>query len=65
MIENLFSNIQGGVEREYERQEVPQSCSFESEQSVSLEDEELRKFLEEQNNCDTKKRKTKKKHYTA
>ncbi len=47
VIENLFSNIQGGVERECERQEVPPSCSIESEQSVSLDDEELRKLLEE------------------
>ncbi len=48
VIENLFSNIRGAVERECERQEVPPSCSIESEQSVSLDDEELRKFLEEQ-----------------
>ncbi len=46
IIENLFSNIRGGVERECERQEVPPSCSIESEQSVSLDDEELWKFLE-------------------
>ena len=49
VIENLFSNIRGIVERECERQEVPPSCSIESEQSVSLDDEELRKSLEEQN----------------
>ncbi len=48
VIENLFSNIQVGVERECERQEVPPSCSIESEQSVSLDDKELRKYLEEQ-----------------
>ncbi len=48
---NLFSNTQGGVEREFERQEVPPSCSIESEQSVSLDDGKLQKFLEEQNNC--------------
>ena len=53
MIENFFSNIRGGVERECERQEVLPSCSIESEQSVSLDDEELRKFLEEQKNCNT------------
>ncbi len=40
VIENLFSNIRG---------EVSPSCSIESEQSVSLDDEELRKSLEEQN----------------
>ena len=34
VIENLFSNTRGGVERESERQEVPPSCSIESEQSV-------------------------------
>ncbi len=45
-----FSNIRGGVERECERQEVLPSCRIESEQSVSLDDEELRKFLETQNN---------------
>ncbi len=28
--------------------EVPPPCSIESEQSVSLDDKELRKFLEEQ-----------------
>ena len=44
---NIF---RGGVGRECERQEVPPSCS---EQSVSIEDEELRKFLEEQKNCKT------------
>ncbi len=53
VIENLFSNIRGAVERECERQEVPPSCSIESEQSVSLDDDELRKFLEEQKNCNT------------
>ncbi len=37
MIEKIFSNIRGGVERECERQEVPPSCSIESEQSVSLD----------------------------
>ncbi len=37
-----------GVEREYERQGVPPSCSIESKQSVSLAEEELWKFLEEQ-----------------
>ncbi len=47
-IENLFSNIRGGVERECKREEVPRSCSIESEQSVSLDDEELQKYLEEQ-----------------
>ena len=31
-----------------ERQEVPPPYSIESEQLVSLDDEELRKFLEEQ-----------------
>ena len=41
VIENLFSNIQGGVERVCERQEVTPSCSIESEQSVSLDVEEL------------------------
>ena len=30
VIENLFCNIWGGVERECERQEVPPSCSIES-----------------------------------
>ncbi len=44
-----LANIRGGVERECERQEVPPSCSIESEQSVSLDAEELRKFLEEKN----------------
>ncbi len=53
VIENIFSNNRGGVERECERQEVPPSCSIESEQSVSLDKEELWKFLEEQNNCNT------------
>ena len=53
VIENLFSNIRGGIERECKRQEIPPSCSIESEQSVSLDDEELRKFLEEQKNCNT------------
>ncbi len=53
VIENIFSNIRGGIERECERQEIPPSCSIESEQSVSLDDEELRKFLEEQKNCNT------------
>ncbi len=43
VIENLFSNIRGVVERECERQEVLPS-SIDSEQSVSLDDEELRKF---------------------
>ncbi len=61
VVENLFSNIRSGVERECERQEVPPpSCSIESEQSVSLDDEELRKFLEEQKNCNTQ---NKTKHY--
>ncbi len=32
------------MERECERQEVPPSCSIESEQSVSLDDEELKSF---------------------
>ncbi len=41
VIGNLFFNIRGGVERECERQEAPPSCSIESEQSVSLDDEEL------------------------
>ncbi len=53
VIESLFSNIRGGVERECERQEVPPSCSIESEQSVNLDDEELWTFLEEQKNCNT------------
>ncbi len=48
VIENILANIRGGVERECERQEVPPSCSIESEQSVSLDKEELWKFLEEQ-----------------
>ncbi len=30
VIENIFANIRGGVERECERQEVPPSCSIES-----------------------------------
>ncbi len=50
VIENIFSNIRGGVERECERQEVLPSCSIEGEQSVCLDDEELQKFLEEQKN---------------
>ena len=36
-----------------ERQEVPPSCSIESEQLVSLDGEELGKFLEEQKNCNS------------
>ncbi len=47
VIDNLFSNIQGGVERECERQEGPPS-STDSKQTVSLDDEQLWKFLEEQ-----------------
>ncbi len=53
IIENLFSNIRGGVEREHERQEVPPSCSIECEQSFSLDYEELRKFFEEQKICNS------------
>ncbi len=37
------------MERECERQEVPPSCSIESEQSVSLDDGEIKKSLGEQN----------------
>ena len=55
VIDNLFSNIRGGIERACERQEVLPS-STESEQSVSLDDEELWKFLEEQKNCNTQKK---------
>ncbi len=47
VFENIFSNIQGRVERECERQEVPPSYSIESEQSVSLDYEDVRKFSEE------------------
>ncbi len=50
VIKNLFSNIRGGVERQCKRQAVPPSCSIESEQSVSLDDEDLRKYLEEKKN---------------
>ncbi len=50
VIENLFSNTQGGVERECERQEGPPSCSIESERSVGLDNEELWKFLESKKN---------------
>ena len=32
------------------RQEVPPSCSIESEQSVSLDDEELQKFFRREKN---------------
>ena len=42
VIEIFFSNIWGGVERECERQEIPPSCSIESEQSVSLDMEVFR-----------------------
>ena len=54
VIENLFSNIRGVVERECERQEVLPS-SIDSEQSVSLDDEELRKFWEAQKTSTQKK----------
>ena len=39
--------------RECERLEVSLSCSIDSEQSVSLDNEELQKFLEEQKNYNT------------
>ncbi len=45
VIDNLFSNIQGEIERECERQEVPPS-STESEQSISFADDKLQKYLE-------------------
>ncbi len=56
VIDNFFSAIQGGLERECGEKTEGSSSSTDSEQSVSLNDEELWKFLEEQRNSNTQKK---------
>ncbi len=54
VIENLFSNIRGGVERECEGKKYRHFVALRvNNQSVSLDDEDLRKFIEEQKNYNT------------
>ncbi len=59
VIENLFSNIRGGVERECEGKKYRHFVALilvalrVNNQSVSLDDEDLRKFIEEQKNYNT------------
>ena len=55
VLDTLFSGIQSGVEKDYEKQQI--GSSLENKQSVNLDDDELQIFLEQQKNCTTQKEK--------
>ena len=53
VLDTLFSGIQSGVEKVYEKQQI--GSSLENELSVNLDDDKLQIFLEQQKNCTTQK----------
>ena len=54
VLDILFSDIQSGVDKECEKQQI--GSSIENEQSINLDDGELQSFFEQQKNCITQKK---------